>query len=64
MVYRVTTSDNEWQQVTTNGTASDNEWQRTTTSDNEWRQIKTSLKTTSVKKATLDDSMDGSSCSS
>ena len=35
-----TTSDNEWQRVTTIGTTSDNEWQRVTssgtTSDSEW----------------------------
>ena len=27
-----TSSDNEWQRVTTNSTTSDNEWQRMTTS--------------------------------
>ena len=35
-----TSSDNEWERVTTSGTTSDNEWynewQRMTTSDNEW----------------------------
>ena len=35
-----TSSDNEWQRVTTSGTTSDNEWQRMTTSgttsDNKW----------------------------
>ena len=40
MVHRMTTSDNEWQQVTKSGTTSDNEWQRVTasgtTSDKEW----------------------------
>ena len=42
MVHRVTTSDNEWQRVTTSGTTSDNERQRVTTSGitshNEWQQ--------------------------
>ena len=33
-----TTSDNEWQRVTTN----DNEWQRMTTNDNEWQRMTTS----------------------
>ena len=39
----MTTSDNEWQLVTTSGTKSDNNWQRVTTgnttSDNKWQQI-------------------------
>ena len=39
MVHRVTTNDNERQQVTTRGTASDNEWQRVTTNDNEWQRV-------------------------
>ena len=46
MVHRVTTSDNEWQRVTTSDTTSDNEWQvvvqRVTTndnSDNEWQWV-------------------------
>ena len=33
VVHRVTTSDSEWQRVTTSGTTSDNEC---ITSDNEW----------------------------
>ena len=48
MVHQVTTSDNEWynewQRMTTSGTANDNEWQRVlqwvttsgTTNDNKW----------------------------
>ena len=43
MVHRVTTSDNEWQRVTTSGKTNDNEWynewQRMATSDNEWQQV-------------------------
>ena len=46
MVHRVTTSDNEWQRVTTSGTTSDDEWQRVvqrvTTNDNEWQRMTTS----------------------
>ena len=34
----MTTSDNEWQQMTTSGTASDNEWQKMTMSDSEWQK--------------------------
>ena len=38
-----TTSDNEWQRVTTSGTTSDNEWQRVTasgtTSYKEWQRM-------------------------
>ena len=42
-----TTSDNEWQRVTTSGTTSDNGWQRVvqrattsgTTNDNKWRRV-------------------------
>ena len=43
MVQRVTTNDNEWQQVTTSDTTSDNEWynewQRVTTNDNESQRM-------------------------
>ena len=47
MVHQLTTSDNEWQRVTTSGTTSDNEWQRGvqrvttsgTTSDKEWQRV-------------------------
>ena len=39
MVHRVTTSDNEWQWVTTSGTTSDKEWQWMTKSDNEWQWV-------------------------
>ena len=39
----VTTNDNEWynewQRVTRSGTTSDYEWQRVTTSDNEWLRV-------------------------
>ena len=46
MIHRLTTSDNEWQRVTTSGTTSDNEWQQVTTSgttsDNEWQRVTTS----------------------
>ena len=49
MVHRVTTSDNEWQRVTTSGTTKDNKWQRVvervTTNDNEWQQVTRSGKT-------------------
>ena len=42
MVRRVTTSENEWQQVTTSGTTSD-KWQGVTTSgttsDKEWQRV-------------------------
>ena len=42
-VNRLPTNDsewyNEWQRVTTSGTASDNEWQRVTTSDNQWQRV-------------------------
>ena len=30
---------NEWQWVTKSGTTSDNEWQRVTTNDNEWQSV-------------------------
>ena len=63
----MTTSDNEWQPVTTSGTTSDKEWQRVTqwvtTNGNEWQRV-TAVAATPVKKVTLDDRMDGSSCSS
>ena len=39
MVQRVTTSDREWQRVTTSGTTSDKEWQLVTKSDNEWQWV-------------------------
>ena len=42
MVHQVTTSDNEWQRVTTSGATSDNKWQRVTTNDNEWKRMTTS----------------------
>ena len=46
MVHRVTTSDNEWQRVTTSGKTNDNEWQRVvqrvTTNGNEWQRVTTS----------------------
>ena len=42
VVQRVTTNDNEWQQVTTSGATSDKEWQRViqrvTSSDSEWQE--------------------------
>ena len=48
-----TSSDNEWQRVTTSGTTSDNEWQRVTTSgttsDNEWQRMTTSGTTSDNK---------------
>ena len=48
-LHRVTTNDNEWQQVTTSGTtsgtASDNEWQRVTKTDNKWQRMTASHKT-------------------
>ena len=61
MVHRVTTSENEWQRVTTSGTTSYNEWynewrviQRVTTSDNEWynkwQRVTTSNTTSDNKK--------------
>ena len=46
MVHQVTTSDKEWQRVTTNGTTSYKEWLGVTTSgttnDSEWQRMKTS----------------------
>ena len=46
MVHLVTTSDNEWEQVTKSGTTSDSEWQRVvqrvTKSDNKWKWVKAS----------------------
>ena len=33
------TSDNEWQRMTTSGTASDNEWQQMSMSDSEWQKV-------------------------
>ena len=50
MVQRVTTNDNEWQQMITSGTTNDNEWQGVvqrvttsgTTSDNKWKRMITS----------------------
>ena len=52
MVQRMTTSDNEYQRVTTTGKTSDNEWQWVTTSstasDNEWQRV-TKSGTTSEK---------------
>ena len=45
----MTTSDSEWQRVTTSGKTSGNEWQQvttsTTTSDNEWQPVTTSTTT-------------------
>ena len=34
-----TSSDYEWQRMTTSGTTSDNEWKRVTTNDNEWQGL-------------------------
>ena len=43
MVHQVTTSDNEWQQLTMSGSTSDSEWQRVvqrvTKNDNEWQWV-------------------------
>ena len=43
MVHRVTASDNEWQRVTTSGTTSG------TTSDNEWQRVEQRVTTNDIE---------------